>query len=172
MSKKKVLFQAIQFSQTLLIQKIQFSICIVFVHTQLNVKKFLFQTIQFSISRQFSSIWPIYRAPSGAPTLGLSGPGNNDNKDVHCYRQSFCNTGTSPGDCLLSYQKTRWWVVWPLYRGTVGVFYIPTQPGKIILNERRAPSLPYQVALTSLSLFSLTQSAWAAEYTNCFSAEG
>ena len=34
---KTFLFQAIQFIQTILIQKIQFSISIVFVHTQLNV---------------------------------------------------------------------------------------------------------------------------------------
>ena len=37
----------------------QFSISIVFVYKQLNVKTVLFQTIQFSISTQFSSIWPI-----------------------------------------------------------------------------------------------------------------
>ena len=63
--------------QTVLIQTTQFSISIVFVHTQLNVKTILFQAIQFSvstismsktvlfqviqfcISTQFSSIWPI-----------------------------------------------------------------------------------------------------------------
>ena len=32
-----------------------------FMHIQLNVKTVLFQTIQFSISTQFSSIWPIDR---------------------------------------------------------------------------------------------------------------
>ena len=47
---KTFLFQAIQFSQTDLIKTIQFSISIVFVYTQLNVKTVLFQTIQFSIS--------------------------------------------------------------------------------------------------------------------------
>ena len=35
--------------QTVIIQTIQFSISIVFVYTQLNVKTVLFQTIQFSI---------------------------------------------------------------------------------------------------------------------------
>ena len=39
------LFQDIQ-----LIQTVQYSICIVFVHTQLNVGTVLFQTIQFSLS--------------------------------------------------------------------------------------------------------------------------
>ena len=43
-------FQAIQFSQTVLIHPIQFRISIVFVHTQLNVKTVLFQTIQFRVS--------------------------------------------------------------------------------------------------------------------------
>ena len=36
----------------------------------LNVKTILFQAIQFSISTQFSSIWPIDRTLSGATTLG------------------------------------------------------------------------------------------------------
>ena len=36
-----------------LFQTIQFSISIVFVYTQLNVKTVLFQTIQFSRSMQF-----------------------------------------------------------------------------------------------------------------------
>ena len=39
---KKVLFQAIQFSQTVLIQLIQFSISKKFVYTQLNVKTVLY----------------------------------------------------------------------------------------------------------------------------------
>ena len=43
------LFQAIQFSQTVLIQTIQFRTSIVFC-PQLDVKTFLFQTIQFSES--------------------------------------------------------------------------------------------------------------------------
>ncbi len=42
------LFQAIQ---TVLIQLIQFSISTYFVYTQLNVKTFLYQAIQFSVNR-------------------------------------------------------------------------------------------------------------------------
>ena len=53
---KTFLFQAIYFSQMVLTQEIRFSITIVFVYTQLNVKTVLFQAIQFSISMQFSSI--------------------------------------------------------------------------------------------------------------------
>ena len=97
---KIFLFQVIYFSQTLLIQTIQFSIRIVFVHTQLIVKTVLFQTIQlsvstvsmskavlfrviqFSISTQFSSIWPIVRTLSGATTPGESGPGSDSNERI------------------------------------------------------------------------------------------
>ena len=50
---QKHLFQAIQFSQTVLIQTIQISVNIAFVHTQLNIKTVLFQAVQFSISTQF-----------------------------------------------------------------------------------------------------------------------
>ena len=50
---KTFLFQAIQFSQAVLIQLIQFSISTDFVYTQLNVKTVLCWTIQFSISMQF-----------------------------------------------------------------------------------------------------------------------
>ena len=42
---KTFLFQAIQFSQTVLIQLIPFSISIDFVYTQLNIKTVLFLTI-------------------------------------------------------------------------------------------------------------------------------
>ena len=55
-------------------QTIEVSISIVFVYTLLNVKTVLFQTIQFSVSTQFSSIWPINRTLSGATTSGQSGP--------------------------------------------------------------------------------------------------
>ena len=44
-------------------------ICLALVRS-LNVKTVLFQVIQFSISTQFSSIWPIDRSLSGATTLG------------------------------------------------------------------------------------------------------
>ena len=92
---KKFLSQAIQFSQIVLIQEIQFSI---FFYAQLNdktvlfriiqfslntvsvPKTVLFQTFQFSISTQFSSIWPIDRAPSSATTSGQSGPGSDGNE--------------------------------------------------------------------------------------------
>ena len=60
----------------------------------------LFQTIQFSISTQFSSIWPINRILLGATTLGLSRPGSNGNEGV---LESSSIIGTSPSDCFASY---------------------------------------------------------------------
>ena len=92
-----------------------FSINIVFVYkqlkiksvqlnvktVQLNVKTVLFQTIQFCISTQFSSIWPIDWTLSGATTTGLSRPGSDGNKGVLCIPQSSIITGTSPSDCLV-----------------------------------------------------------------------
>ena len=61
------------------------------------------QTIQFSISIQFSSIQPIDRALSGANTLGQSEPGSDGNEGVFHIPQSSSITGTSPSDCLVSY---------------------------------------------------------------------
>ena len=43
-------------------------------------KKVLFQAILFSISTQFSSIWPIDRALSGATTPGQSRPSSDGNE--------------------------------------------------------------------------------------------
>ena len=49
---KTFLFQAIQFSHTILIQTILFNISIVFVYTQLNVKTVIFQIINLGLSTQ------------------------------------------------------------------------------------------------------------------------
>ena len=65
-------------------------------------KTVLFQTSQFSLSTQFSSIWPIERTLSGAITPGQRGPGSNGNDDILCIPQSSSITGTSPSDCLVS----------------------------------------------------------------------
>ena len=46
------------------------------------IQTVLFQTIQFSISTQFSSIWPTDRTLSVATIPGQSGPGIDDNKGV------------------------------------------------------------------------------------------
>ena len=81
-SEKKFLFQAIQFSQTVLLQTIQFSMRIDFVYSQLNVKTVRFQTIQFSISTQFISIRPIYRTLSGGTTPGQNGLETDGNEEA------------------------------------------------------------------------------------------
>ena len=66
-------------------------------------KKVLFQTIQFSMSTQFSSIWPLDRTISGATTPGHSGPGSDGNEGVVRILQNSGITGTSPSDCFVSY---------------------------------------------------------------------
>ena len=76
--------------------------------TQFNCQKhFYFKlfslVIQFSISRQFSSIWPIDRFLSGATIPDQIGPGSDGNKWMLCIPQSSSITGTSLSDCLVSY---------------------------------------------------------------------
>ena len=66
-------------------------------------KPVLFQTIQFSISMQFSCILPIERTLSDATTPGQSEPGNDGNEEVLRVPQRSSITGTSPSDCLVSY---------------------------------------------------------------------
>ena len=74
---------------------------------------FLIQTIQFSISMHFSSIWPINRTLSGAPTPSQSGPESDGNEGVLHIPQSSSITGTSPSDCLVSYPEHSWWGYYP-----------------------------------------------------------
>ena len=64
-------------------------------------KTVLFQTVQVSISTQFSSIRPIDRTLSGATILGQSGPESDGNEEVLCILQSFNITEASV--CLVSY---------------------------------------------------------------------
>ena len=120
-------FQAIQFSQTVLIQTIQLSI-----NTQFTV---LFQAVQFSI--KFSSIWPIDRILSGALTPGQSGLYSDDNEGVLRIPQSSSGTATSPSDCLVLYSEQSATSVLGMTPteytdciSAVGVFYSPSQLGK------------------------------------------
>ncbi len=66
---------------------------------------------------------------SAATTLDQSGPGSDGNEGVLCILQSSSITGTSPSDCLVSYQGNLWGVCvcgfLPLCRGAVSVFYSP-----------------------------------------------
>ena len=67
------------------------------------MKIVLFQTIQFSKSSEFSSIWPIDRNLSGATTPGQSRFGSGGNEGILCIPQSSSITGNLPSDCLVSY---------------------------------------------------------------------
>ena len=71
-------------------------------------KTALFQTKQFNISTQFSSIWPIDRTLSDATTPGQSGPGINSDEGVLRISQSSNITETSLSDYLVSYPDTHW----------------------------------------------------------------
>ena len=130
---KTFLFQAIQFSQTIL-----FSISIVFVYTQLNVKTVLFQIIQFSIGTQFSSIWPIDRTLSSATTPDQSGTGSDGNEGVLHIPQSSSITGTSPSDCLVSYPGHSWGVgSSPLQRCSWCILQPqPTGPNLFLISDK------------------------------------
>ena len=111
-------------SKTLLFQTIQLNISIVFcLHTvkcqnsffqtiQFSIKTVPFLTIQFSISIQFSFIWPIDRTLSGDTTLGQSGPGSDGNEEVLSIPQSSSVTGTSPSDCFMSKPGPLLWWWW------------------------------------------------------------
>ena len=69
----------------------------------LCMKTVLFQTIQFSISTQFSYIWPTDRILSGATTPGKSGPGSDGDEGILRIPQSSSITGILPLDCFVSY---------------------------------------------------------------------
>ena len=55
-----------------------------------------------------SFIWPIDKNLSGATSPGQSDSESNDNEGVLHILQSSSTTGTSPSDCLISYQDTLW----------------------------------------------------------------
>ena len=76
------------------------------IYKQLNVKTILFQTIQFSISTWFSSIWPINRALSGATTPGQSEPGSDGNDGLLHISQRSRITGNSPWGRMISVTNT------------------------------------------------------------------
>ena len=88
-------------------------------------KTVIFQTIQFSISTEFSSIRPIDRTLSCATIPGLSGPGIDDNKGILRIPQRSSITGALPSYCLVSYLGHSLGGVLPLCREAVIVFFSP-----------------------------------------------
>ena len=97
---KTVLFQTIHFSistefrckYTVLLSKIFLFQAIHFS------QKVLIQTIEFSLRNQFISILLIVRALSGVTTPGHSGPGSDGKEGVLRIPQSSSITGNSPSD--------------------------------------------------------------------------
>ena len=92
---------------------------------RLDVKTVLFQAIHFSISTQFSSIWPIDRTLSGSTTPGLSEPGSGAMKMYSAFP-------TAPDYLKPLYLIVQWhihdtsWRFLPHCRAAVGVFYSPS----------------------------------------------
>ena len=67
------------------------------------VHRLLFQTVQFSISAEFSYFLPIGRTLSGTSTPDQSGPESDGNEGVFRIPQISSITGTTPSDFLMSY---------------------------------------------------------------------
>ena len=111
-------------------QTIQLSMSIIFVYKQLNVKTILFQTVWFSISKQFCCIWLINRTLSDAATPSQNWPWSDGNEGVLGIPQSSSIIGTSPSDCFVSYARNSLGGVLPLCREAIGVLYSPSQLGK------------------------------------------
>ena len=115
---------------------------IVFVYQQLKIKIVLFQTIQFSISTRFSSIWPIKRIQSGATTPVQSKPGSDGIEGVLRIPQSSRIARTSPSDCLVSYTGHSCGVI-PLCRDAVGVFCSSSQLSTFAIGFRSVHLVGY-----------------------------
>ena len=103
-----------------------------FVYKQWNNQTVLFLTIQFSMSfvyKQFkckkNSFWPIEDTVLHATTPSQSGPGGDGTERVLRIHEISILTGTSPSDCLVSYQDTRGSLT-PLQRCTQCI--LRTQP--------------------------------------------
>ena len=96
--------------------------------------KWKFFDIQFSISTQLSSIWPIDRALLGVTTPGHSGPGSDGNEGILRIPpklQHFWNL-TIRLFSVISRTVIGGGEVLPLCREAVGVFYRPGLMGEEI----------------------------------------
>ena len=91
----------------------QFSLALV---RNLNIKTVLFQTIQFIISTQFSSIWLINKTISGSYSPGQKEPGTSCYKGVPRIPPNSSNTGASASDYLVSCLGHSWGNLTPLQR--------------------------------------------------------
>ena len=91
------------------------------------MSKLLFQTIQFSINKQFSSTGPIDRTLSDASITGPTEHENNDNKEQLRVPQSSSISGASSSDCLVSYPGHSFERSWD----AVGVFGSSSRLGQM-----------------------------------------
>ena len=89
----------------------------------------LFETVRFSISIQFSSIWPIDWTLSGATTPSPSGPGSDGNKGVFRMTQNSNIIRVSLSDTLMSYPEYSLEEGILLLSRDVGIFYSPGRLG-------------------------------------------
>ena len=140
--------------EAVLFQTIQFSMNIDFVHAQLNVKTVLFQTTQFSISTQFK-----YQKQLYFKTIHFSISIVFCLHTVKCQNclvlfdpEWTCITGTSPSDCLVSYQDTCW-----------GSFTPPQRCSWCILQPQ--PTGPLNLLSISYQVFIAYSSVWVCYHT-------
>ena len=110
-----------------------------------KVQTVLFQTVQFNMSTQYSSVSPIDRTLSDATIPGQSRPGSDGNEGVLRISQSSSITGTSPSDCLVSYIRTLVGGVLTFSRDAVGVFYNPSRLSNILFGLVGLGSMAHQL---------------------------
>ena len=91
-----------------------------------HARTILFQTIWFSISTQFSSIWPIARTPSRVTTPSRVELGVMAMKENSAFPKAPALL-TSPSDCFVSYPEHSY--ILPLCRETVDVLYSRSRLG-------------------------------------------
>ena len=110
-------------------------------------KTVIFQTIQFNISTQFSSIWPIDKTLSGATTPGQSGYGSDDNEAILRIPQITIRLFSVVSKTLVGETL-------PLFRVAVSVFYSPSQRGNI---SGDITSLTVELKVTATRQYSTPQ---------------
>ena len=137
-------FQTIQFGMS-----IQFQCQKLFYFKQftlaklhsLQVQTVVIQTIQFSISTKFSSIWVIDRTLSVATTSGQRWPGSDGNGRIFRIFQSPNVTGISPSDCSLSYSCHSLRGLISVEKERVYLLLQHTVPGKIRRKDHKILNL-------------------------------
>ena len=93
-------------------------------------KTVLFQTIQFCIGTQFSSIWPIDRTLSDTTAAGQSGPGSDDNEVGAPHSPKLPQYWNLTIRLFSVISRIFVWGVLPLCIEADSVFYIPSRLGK------------------------------------------